>query len=88
MASYVILDENTPAAPVEVTGSGTLYPTGTFAGAHIRLEASPEENGDFQPFEYLHDSAPKNLSIPGGGWVRAAVGNSQDLTNLSLTLNV
>lgn len=87
MASQLILNANTPSAPMEILGDATLYPDGTFAGGHIVLRAAPEEAGPYRPVAYYYDNKPKNLSLSGGGWISAEPGNLQPQTLLGLRVN-
>lgn len=87
MPSQAILTANVAAAPIEIEGEATVFPSGTFGGGHIIVEAAPVVGGPFTPVAHYHDNTPRNLSLPGGAFIRAATGNSQASTSLSLTVN-
>jgi hypothetical protein len=87
MASAALLTNNTPGSAVQVVSGATLYPSGVFDGAHIILEACATQNGTYEQAEFYNSTTPKNITLSGGGWVKAYVGNEQPDTDLSLTIN-
>jgi hypothetical protein len=87
VASTNLLVDNVAEDPVEIIGEATLYPSGTFAGGHIRVELAATESGDYAMIAEIVGYARENINVPGGGWIRASVINAQSTTNLSLVMN-
>ncbi|MBX3422205.1 MAG: hypothetical protein KF752_11680 [Pirellulaceae bacterium] len=87
MAVAALLIANVSEDPVELIGEFTVFPTGTFAGAHIVLKMSPTEEGTYEVAERYYDRTPRNLSLPGRAWCKFEVANSQSGTSLGLTVS-
>jgi hypothetical protein len=87
MASQAILTANVASAPIEIAGDATAFPSGVFDGGHIVVEAGPLVGGPFKPIAHYRDDTPRNITLAGGGFIRAATGNQQANTSLSLTIN-
>lgn len=87
MASQTILSANVATAPIAISGEATVFPSGDFEGGHIIIEAAPVVGGPFKPFAWYHDETPRNISLAGGGFIQASVGNEQADTSLNLVVN-
>lgn len=88
MTTETLLTANVSQDPVFVERDATVFPSGTFAGAHIVLLVATSELGEYQASERYYDLERKNLTLAGGGWVKAEVGNLQSQTSLGLQITI
>lgn len=87
MATSTLINNNTPASPVEVT-SGTLHITGTWGGATVLvLAGTAADNGERVGILTEHDeSHVHNLRFEEVMHVSAALANAGPDTALTLRL--
>jgi hypothetical protein len=80
MATLDLVIDNDAEPTQELSGSGTFLASGVFDGAHIRLEASDVELGDYIPFIEILEPSALNLTFDGPVWIRAVIVSLQDAT--------
>jgi len=88
MAILDLVIDNEAEPQQEFSGTGTLLVSGEFDGAHIRLEASDVETGEYIPFLEILKPNVFNLTFDGPVWIQAVVVSLQEDTLINSKITI